>query len=65
MEKNAVFREGALASVLAPIEAATGLPNDAYISADYFRHERDSVMAGSWAAIGFAGDLPQSGYASR
>ncbi|RED44818.1 aromatic ring-hydroxylating oxygenase subunit alpha [Aestuariispira insulae] len=63
MEKKTVFHEGALASILAPIEAATGLPNEAYISRDYFIHERDTVMADSWAAIGFAADLPEKGYA--
>ena len=62
MEKTAVFPEGALASVCKPIEAARGLPNQTYLSADIFTHERDQLMGQGWAAIGFASDLLQSGY---
>ncbi|MFA9419745.1 MAG: aromatic ring-hydroxylating dioxygenase subunit alpha [Gammaproteobacteria bacterium] len=49
-------------SVLQPIEKASGLPNQAYTSASFFEHERDQVLARSWAGLWFASDLPKKGY---
>ncbi|NUU66393.1 aromatic ring-hydroxylating dioxygenase subunit alpha [Enterobacteriaceae bacterium BIT-l23] len=48
--------------VLTPINEATGMPNEAYISRDYFQFERDKVLGKTWACIGFSADLPEKGY---
>ncbi len=52
----------ALDAVLRPIESATGLPNEAYTSDEFFARERDTVFANSWAGLWFASDLPKKGY---
>jgi choline monooxygenase len=49
-------------SVLQPIEKASGLPNQAYTSTSFFEHEREQVLARSWAGLWFASDLPKKGY---
>jgi len=49
-------------AVLQPIEKATGLPNQAYTSANFFEYERDQVLGKSWAGLWFASDLPKKGY---
>ncbi len=49
-------------AVLQPIETATGLPNQAYTSNEFFTYERDQVFARSWAGLWFASDLPKRGY---
>ena len=54
--------EVTLDAILQPIEKATGLPNQAYVSEDYFAHERDQVLGNSWAGLWFASDLPKKGY---
>jgi choline monooxygenase len=46
-----------------PIEAARGLPNDAYTSAAFFRYERDEVLGRSWAAIAFIDSIPAGPHA--
>lgn len=48
--------------VLQPIAESTGMPNDAYVSKDYFHFERDNVIARTWACIGFSADLPEKGF---
>lgn len=48
--------------VLAPIADATGMPNTAYVSEDFFNHERDTLMAGTWVCVGFASDLIKDGF---
>ncbi|MFB3059677.1 MAG: aromatic ring-hydroxylating dioxygenase subunit alpha, partial [Gammaproteobacteria bacterium] len=50
-----------LDSILKPIEAATGLPNQAYTSASFIEYERDHVLGSSWAGLWFASDLPKKG----
>ena len=50
-----------LESILKPIEAATGLPNQAYTSASFIEYERDHVLGSSWAGLWFASDLPKNG----
>jgi choline monooxygenase len=52
-----------LSQVLRPIAAATGLPNVTYTSEAYFRHERDAVLAGTWAGIAFADTIPERPFA--
>jgi choline monooxygenase len=52
-----------LQQVLLPIGHATGLPNSAYTSEDHFRHERDELMARTWAGLGFTDALPDRPYA--
>jgi len=54
--------ENVLDAILKPIEKATGLPNQAYISDEFLAHERDQVFAKSWAGLWFASDLPKKGY---
>lgn len=51
-----------LDSVLAPIAQATGMPNNAYVSEDFFAAERDQLMARTWVCVGFASDLLKNGY---
>lgn len=48
-------------SILKPIEAATGLPNQAYTSASFIEYERDHVLGSSWAGLWFASDLAKKG----
>lgn len=55
------FQPGAIRNVLQPIESASGLPNDAYASANFARYERDQVLAKTWTCIGFGKDIPKAG----
>jgi choline monooxygenase len=52
-----------LAQVQRPIAEATGLPNVAYTSEAYFRHERDAVLARTWAGIAFTDTIPDRPFA--
>jgi len=52
-----------LAEVLRPIETATGLPNLTYTGEDYFRFERDAVIAPTWAGIAFTDSIPERPFA--
>ncbi|MBV8341604.1 MAG: aromatic ring-hydroxylating dioxygenase subunit alpha [Gammaproteobacteria bacterium] len=52
-----------LAQVLRPIAQARGLPNVAYTSEDYFRYERETLIAHTWAGITFVDDLPERPFA--
>jgi choline monooxygenase len=52
-----------LQQVLAPIGDATGLPNAAYTSAEYFRYERDEVLGRTWAGLAFADSIPERPFA--
>ena len=47
--------------VLRPIEQATGLPNEAYISEVYARFERDEILARTWTCIGVGAHVPNPG----
>ena len=49
------------AAVERPIEEATGLPNRAYTSPDFFRLELERIFAPSWACLGHAADVPRPG----
>ncbi|RJT34207.1 aromatic ring-hydroxylating oxygenase subunit alpha [Rahnella woolbedingensis] len=48
--------------VLTEIHDATGMPNDAYTSKDYFCFERDNVLGKTWTCIGFSADLSSNGF---
>ncbi len=50
-----------LQNVLKPIEEARGLPNECYISTEYYQMEKEKVFFQSWAAIGFISDVAKSG----
>ncbi len=50
-----------LTAVNAPIETATGLPNECYVDNSMYQHEQLSLFRNSWAAVGFAKDLPVPG----
>lgn len=52
-----------LTQVQRPIGEATGLPNLAYTSEAYFRHERDAVIGSTWAAITFTDSIPERPFA--
>src|ERR1700722_566160 len=45
--------------VLVPTNEASGLPNIAYNSADFYRYERDAVLGRSWAGLMFTDVVPQ------
>jgi len=47
----------------APLTSSRGLPNIAYNDPRVFAFERDHVLGNSWAAIGFASELPGPGFA--
>ena len=47
-----------LSQVLRPIDEAIGLPNVAYTSDEYFRHERDAVFGRTWAGTAFTDTIP-------
>ena len=49
------------AAVERPIGQATGLPNRAYTSAEFFRLELDRIFAPSWACLGHASDVSRPG----
>ena len=49
------------AAVERPVEEATGLPNRAYTSPDFFRLELERIFAPSWACLGHAADVPRPG----
>lgn len=50
-----------LQAVLRDIARASGLPNEAYTDPEFPRTERELVFAPTWAALGFASDVPESG----
>ena len=50
-----------VAAVERPIGQATGLPNRAYTSAEFFRLELDRIFAPSWACLGRASDVSRPG----
>lgn len=50
-----------LHAVTAPVERARGLPNECYTDAEHFKREAQAVFFTSWAALGFASDVPQPG----
>jgi choline monooxygenase len=52
-----------LEQVRRPIATATGLPNVAYVSNDFFRLERDALMANTWAGIAFTDSIPDRPFA--
>jgi choline monooxygenase len=52
-----------LAQVRLPVAQAAGLPNATYLSEACFRHERDAVMGGAWAAIAFTDSIPERAFA--
>jgi choline monooxygenase len=58
----AVSRE-ALRRVLRPIGEAGGLPNAAYISAEHFKLERDTLIGRTWAACAFTDTIPNEPFA--
>lgn len=50
-----------LNNVLKSIEQATGLPNECYVSAEFFQREREHVFFKGWAAVGFISDVVNPG----
>jgi choline monooxygenase len=52
-----------LARVLQPAADAVGLPNVAYTSGEFFRHERDTLLAHTWVAVAFTDTLPERPFA--
>src|SRR5699024_5546001 len=63
MSTSGAFIAGdTIRQVLAPIAQAHGMPNEAYVSDDFFHAERDVLMARTWVCIGFASDLAKKSY---
>jgi len=52
-----------LQRVLRPIDRATGLPNAAYTSGDFFHYERDEVLGRTWAGLTFTDTIPDRPFA--
>src|SRR5580658_4840847 len=52
-----------LDKVFLPIGQATGLPNTAYTSEEYFHYERDEVIGRTWAGLVFTDTLPKTPFA--
>ena len=52
-----------LQRVLLPIGEASGLPNAAYTSADFFKYERDAVIGRTWAGCAFTDTIPEKSFA--
>ena len=52
-----------LSAVMQPVERARGLPNAFYTDQQVFEAERDRVFFRNWAALGFATDAPEPGFA--
>ena len=50
-----------LDAILQPIESATGLPNQAYVSEAYAAFERDSLLAKTWVCLGVRAQVPLPG----
>ena len=50
-----------LSAVHRPVAEARGLPNAHYVDPAVFAEERDAVLYGTWAGIGFAKDVPEPG----
>lgn len=50
-----------LSNVLCDVELANGLPNANYISDAVFAEEKNSVLFGTWAGVGFTSDIPNPG----
>ncbi|MEM7255907.1 MAG: aromatic ring-hydroxylating dioxygenase subunit alpha [Pseudomonadota bacterium] len=50
-----------LASVLEPVAAAKGLPNEHYIDPAVFDEERRHVLFANWSGIGFGKNIPEVG----
>ncbi|HVC00920.1 MAG TPA: aromatic ring-hydroxylating dioxygenase subunit alpha [Steroidobacteraceae bacterium] len=48
-----------LRRIMRPIGEATGLPNVAYTSEAYHRHERDTLLAHTWVGIAFTDAIPE------
>ncbi len=51
----------ALDRVMRPIEEASGLPNEAYVSDEFAEWEQDVLLARSWACIGTGRRVPEAG----
>jgi choline monooxygenase len=62
-ERQGWISRGRLQEVLRPIAEATGLPNVAYTSEEFFHHERDEVVGRTWAGLAFADSIPDIAYA--
>jgi len=50
-----------LTTVLKPIEEARGLPNECYISSEYFETEKQKIFLEGWSALAFISDAPSPG----
>jgi choline monooxygenase len=52
-----------LEALSAPISSSRGLPNIAYTDSHVFDLERERIIGGTWAAIGYGSELPEPGHA--
>ncbi|MGM0585928.1 MAG: aromatic ring-hydroxylating oxygenase subunit alpha [Pseudomonadota bacterium] len=61
LDRTPPASEDALAAVRAPIETARGLPNALYADPAGLSLDRDRLLHGGWACIGFGKDVPAPG----
>ena len=59
--KSAPAASDLVATIDRPIGEATGLPNPAYTSLEFFELERRRVFEPTWTCLGHAADLPHPG----
>jgi choline monooxygenase len=56
-----VFGSEVRAALAAPVDAARGLPNEAFTSQEFFRLEQRRLFARTWVFAGRAGDMSAAG----
>lgn len=61
--KSHIIPMETLDDVRKPLAEAKGMPNAVYTDDALFEQERDEVLGKTWAALGFASDLPSNGFA--
>ena len=60
-EVHRFFSPDVVERIQRPTEQATGLPNDAYTSAEFLEIENRLLFTRTWMCAGFAHDIPNSG----
>ena len=56
-----ILGEDGFAQIFQPIDAAAGLPNEAYWSEEWFRMEQELIFRRSWVFAGARAELPEPG----
>lgn len=61
MKHAAMSSKGLLAPVIRDVADASGLPNCAYTSEEFFQWEQETLFANTWTCIGHACAIPNAG----